>query len=284
MKTYLEISITATPHQQELLLPTMIELGCQGFQESDGELLCYIDKSRWSSDKYEQFRSDLKRTLRIISANASVRIKEIQEENWNVLWEQTIQPIEIGQKLVVKPSWCDYNNIENRIIIQIDPKMSFGTGYHETTRLILQLLERYVDAEYSILDVGMGTGILAIAGVKLGTTTAVGIDVDDWSIENARENVESNCVADKVAIFKKPIDELESPPADLITANLTLNSIIELLQHFRSHLRDGGLLLLSGLLQSDRQAMTKHLRDHHFEVIEQLTENEWIALAAQKLT
>ena len=133
MKTYLEISISASPVQQELLLPTMIELGCEGFQELDSALLCYIDKSKWSDDQSEQLQSEMKRLLQTVSANAAVTFREFKDENWNEQWERSIQPIEVGHRFVIKPSWAEYENTAHRIVLHIDPKMSFGTGYHETT-------------------------------------------------------------------------------------------------------------------------------------------------------
>ena len=282
MKTFLEISITANETERELLIPTMIELGCKGFQETDSSLISYIDKDYWTEDHYARLKGEMNRMLQTISSNANIKFKEIAEENWNEQWEKTIQPIEIGKKIVIKPSWSEYHNKDGRVVIQIDPKMSFGTGYHETTRLTLQLLERHIEAGCSMLDVGTGTGILAIAAIKLGAASALGIDLDEWSIDNANENVKGNKVADKVQISDMPIQQLGKNKYDLITANLTLNTNIELLPIFLLLLEDHGTLLLSGLLSLDKTAMITSLSEHQFEVIGQLNEHEWIALAARK--
>lgn len=285
---YLEISISANQVQQELLIPTMIELGCDGFQEMDNSLLCYIDKSRWTNEKYLSLKNDLKRILQIVSVNSAVEFREIVEENWNEQWERSLRPIEVGDKLAIKPSWCDYENNDNRIVIQIDPKMSFGTGYHETTRLTLRLLEKYIDVGFSppkadsMLDVGTGTGILAIAAIKLGATSAVGIDNDKWSIDNANENVIANRVDDKIEISDKTLTEFTDGSYNLIAANLTLNTNIELLDEFRRILCGDGTLLLSGLLDKDKEEMIQHLTAKRFSVIELISENEWIAIAAKK--
>jgi ribosomal protein L11 methyltransferase len=195
VKTFLEISISAAPSQQELLIPTMVELGCDGFRQMDSSLLCYIDKSRWGEDKFETLQLQLKSLLRTISSNAVIAITEILEENWNEQWEHSLQPIEVGKRLVVKPSWTEYAARPGAIVITIDPKMSFGTGYHESTRLTLQFLEQFVNPGSTVLDVGTGTGVLAIAAIKLGARAAVGIDIDDWSITNAKENTLLNGVA-----------------------------------------------------------------------------------------
>jgi ribosomal protein L11 methyltransferase len=295
VKTYLEISITATNSQRELLIPTMIELGCRSFQETETELLCYFEekdspakppnkqRSRKNAGKQQinGLKDKIARMVRMISANADVRYRTIEEKKWNEEWERTIKPIEIGEKIVIKPSWAQYENKQNRIVIQIDPKMSFGTGYHETTRLVIRLLEQYTTPECSVLDVGTGTGILAIAAVKLGAQSAVAIDNDKWSIENAQENVLANAVSDKVTITTQPINELTNNQSHLIAANITLNTIIELLPEMVKRLKEKGILLLSGLLRDDEAALTAALSTYGFRVAEKISENEWIAVAAQ---
>lgn len=288
-KTYLEISITANERQRELLIPIMLELGCQGFweptpagQETDAQLLCYIDKSLWNEGKSARLKEELKKILQTVLVDASIRFREIVEKNWNEQWERTIQPIEVGRRLVIKPSWSSYENREGRIVIQIDPKMSFGTGYHETTRLTLQLVEQYLQRNDGVLDVGTGTGILAIAALKLGASFAIAIDNDEWAITNARENVQINGLSDKIEITETPLNEIRST-FDVITANLSFHTIAELMKEFRKKLHGDGLLLLSGLLASDKKEILTCLEDTGFAVIETLAENEWIALAARKV-
>src|SRR5512140_1214727 len=133
MRTFLEITVGGNEEQRELLIPTMVELGCSGFQETDTSLLCYVDISGWGKEELFSFTGKMKSLLREISSNASISTQEIADQNWNEQWERSITPIEIGRNIVIKPSWSDYRNKKNRIVIQIDPKMSFGTGYHETT-------------------------------------------------------------------------------------------------------------------------------------------------------
>ncbi|MBI1804643.1 MAG: 50S ribosomal protein L11 methyltransferase [Ignavibacteriae bacterium] len=282
MKTYLEISISAGEQQREMLIPTMLKVGCEGFQETDTSLLCYLTMDRWDHSKLQSLKHDLRALLRTISSNAEVVFREIQDQNWNEQWEKTIRPIEVSNRIVIKPSWAEYNNLNGKIVIQIDPKMSFGTGYHETTRLTLQLLEEYLQPGWAVLDVGTGTGVLAIAAIKLGASSAIGTDIDEWALENAKENVEANAVQGTVEIVDKPASEFPYSHFDLISANLTLNTNIEMLDDFRNVLRDGGMLLLSGLLRGDRGSMVNELGRKHFEIVGERFENEWVAIAAKK--
>jgi ribosomal protein L11 methyltransferase len=278
METYLEIAIGAPEQQREILIAAMVELGCEGFQETESELLCYVKRGRLRGEAYERFQAELRALLAMFSSNATLRFREIADENWNEQWERTIQPIEVGQRFVVKPSWAHYDNVGGRIVLEIDPKMSFGTGYHETTRLMLLLMERYLHPGGSVLDVGTGTGILAIAALKLGARSAVGIDNDPWSIENAEENVAANAVS--VTISAAPLTACASSSMGMIAANLTLNTNLSMLGEFRRILSPGGLLLLSGLLLHDEAAMTDGLRRQGFLPVDRLVEHEWIALVA----
>ncbi len=282
MKTYLEISISATQQQRELLFPTMMELGCEGFEETDTHLICYLQKQLWNSDKHAKLTADLSKLLRTISVNAEITMREIEDQNWNAEWEKTIQPLEVGDRLVITPSWAKYQESNNRIIIQIDPKMSFGTGYHETTRLTLQLLEKYVTPHDRILDVGTGTGILAIAGIKLGAERATGIDIDEWSIDNSIENIAANNLTGRIVISDKSTTTFPDQSFTLLTANIILNTNLEMLPEFSRVLSPKGKALFSGLLKHDEHAMVDGLRKNKFNILDQVYENEWVAIAAEK--
>ena len=279
MKSFLEITITANEREQELLIPTMTELGCQGFQQTDHALLCYLEKPQWNDAKFESLKKDLRALLNVISVNNAVRFQEIEETNWNEEWERSIKPIAVGKRILVRPSWSASTGDDGRIVLIIDPKMSFGTGYHETTRLTLLLLEKYLTPGASLLDVGTGTGILAIAAIKLGARFAEGIDNDDWCIENASENVTANQCAGRIQISKRSPPDFQTRTFQFITSNITLTTNIEFLGEYRRLLRTDGMLLLSGLLNTDEPAMSRELLSHGFDIKEVCRENEWLAIA-----
>jgi ribosomal protein L11 methyltransferase len=283
MKVFLEISIRVDPSERELLWVPLLELGLEAFQETDDCLLGYVEASRWRDEKRSAVRELLTRVLGPQAPEPVYR--SIRENNWNQDWENSIRPIEIGDRFLIAPSWCKLESeAHGRLVLRIDPKMSFGTGYHESTRLMLRLLERYVLAGSVILDVGTGTGILAIAAVKLGASEALGLEIDPWAIENARENVALNGLSGKVRISDERVSELPPSCVDLVAANLTLNTILQFLKNFHSALSTEGTLLVSGLLKPDREQMEHALIDHGFRILEVLPENEWIAVAAGKLS
>lgn len=282
LRTYLEISIASTESQREILIPNLVELGCRGFQETDDALLCYFDKGRWDSSGYKRFKNDVRKILNMFSVHAEVSYREIEETNWNEEWEKSLKPIEVGTRFVIRPSWTKAVDRSGRIAILIDPKMSFGTGYHESTRLILGLLETQLTAGDLLLDVGTGTGILAIAAVKLGARAAVGNDIDEWALENALENITLNGVECSVTITEKTIESFPSSGFDTICANIMSTTILQMLPEFHRIAKPGGKLLLSGILTIERETIIAGLHSFHFDLREERTENEWIAIAAGK--
>jgi ribosomal protein L11 methyltransferase len=190
--------------------------------------------------------------------------------------------VEVSEKIIIKPTWREYGNREDKIIIEIDPKMAFGTGYHETTRLVLRALEKYIFPGCKMLDIGTGTGILAIASIKLGASKAIGIDTDEWSYQNAIENAIINNVADKFSAILGTIDNVDEDEFDIIAANINRNTILEILDKISTKLKSRGIFILSGILTSDKRMTEERLKLDGFELLEILSENEWIAMVSRK--
>ncbi len=279
----IEITIPAAEDLRSQLIALLGQLGVEGFWE-DGELLkCYVPEARWSAALQDEMRSVVGM---IVSPSAHplppMHVQTLADRNWNADWEKTIQPIHVTPHIVITPSWHAYAPAPGELVLTIDPKMSFGTGYHESTRLILGLVERHVRAGMTVLDIGTGTGVLAIAALRLGATSAVGCDIDEWSYTNAIENATLNGVADRFTILHGDIAVTPSTPYDLVIANIQRNVLIPLIPAMRSRLKPGGLLLLAGLLLTDREPMTEALAEYGFSICGDYTENEWIALAASQ--
>jgi ribosomal protein L11 methyltransferase len=251
------------------------------FQQLHDELITYIPKEQFQIGDRER----IERLLAAFPGEVYVRSEEIvADQNWNMEWEKTIQAQEIGPFLV-RPTWSTATPEADQILLEIDPKMSFGTGYHETTRLMLKQLSIIINKGDLILDAGTGTGILAIASIKLGAKKVIGFDTDDWSITNASENILLNKVADKIDIKKGSMEVIKGEILyDCILANIERNTITEMLPNFSSHLKKEGTLLISGILEDDEELVIGKLNKNNFEHIETMQENEWIAIWAKKVT
>jgi ribosomal protein L11 methyltransferase len=278
---YIEVEITADSDLIEHTTGILTQLGFEGFWEDDGVLKCYISARRWTPGLGEEVETVVRRMAPSSGTSRPVvTIRTLDARDWSDEWEKTITPIEITSRIVVKPTWHAVPATPGRIILTIDPKMSFGTGYHETTRLSLRLLEKHIVPACRVLDIGTGTGILAIAAAKLGASHATGIDVDEWSFENAKENVALNAVEHQVRILHGELHDIPPDPYDVIVANIQLNVIRSILPTMMSLLASNGVVILSGLLVADKETISRVLAGSGFRVIDELVENEWVAFAA----
>jgi ribosomal protein L11 methyltransferase len=279
----IEITIPAAEDLRSQLIALLGQLGVEGFWE-DGELLkCYVPEARWSTALQDEMRSVIGMIVSPLAHPLPpMHVQILADRNWNEDWEKTIQPIHVTPHIVITPSWHAYAPAPGELVLTIDPKMSFGTGYHESTRLILGLVEQHVRQGITVLDIGTGTGVLAIAALRLGAASAVACDIDEWSYTNAIENAALNNVADRMTILQGDIAVTPDTGFDLVIANIQRNVLIPLLPAMRARLRPGGTLLLAGLLLIDREAMTDALQQYGFRICDDRTENEWIALAARQ--
>ena len=279
----IEVAIEAEEELRDRIVALLGQLGFEGFWEDGPVLRSYISESRWTRAMPEE----VERTVNLItrssrSTRPAITTRRIQEQNWNEEWEKTIRPIHVSQRMVITPSWHPYESAPGELVLTIDPKMSFGTGYHESTRLILRLLEQHIRTGDTVLDMGTGTGVLAIAAVRLGAADATGVDVDEWSYDNACENIRLNHVEDRITILHGDIAATPAGPFTLILANIQRTVLLDMLPVLVHRLRAGGRLLLAGLLRDDREIMMEHLRHEGLTFLGEVSENEWIAIAARR--
>lgn len=269
---YLKFIFTIPDDLQEFIIAELLDLDFYGFEQLDGELIAYVEKPRFNDSHREAIEE-----MMLLHPECSFREdSEIKEQNWNEKWEQTIQPQQVGSFLV-KPTWSSKEPDEGSILLEIDPKMAFGTSYHATTRLALRQLDNISFDGKRVLDAGTGTGILAIAAVKLGAAHAVGFDIDPWSEKNALENVYINKVQDQVDIrFGSTETVGDDENFDIVIANINRNVILETLEFLVGHTRNPGELLLTGLLDSDEETIREALSQYPLSVIQVQREGEWI--------
>lgn len=279
MKNFTEIIIRTQPFSSELLSGVVqLFTTLMGIEEGENELVCYF--SEFSDEDFEY----LKKLLLNLQNEAlierfNVYNKIIEQKNWNEEWEKTIQPIKVSDKIVIKPSFRDYNPTGDDIVITIDPKMSFGTGYHQSTRIMIRLIERNIEPNMKVLDIGTGTGILAIVSAKLGARKIICCDNDEFVQENVRENFDKNNVGDKCSFIVGTIENIQNNDFDLILANIQKNVLLEIALDIRNKIKKNGLVILSGLLVEDELSIIEKYSGLGFHLFDKEIENEWIGLA-----
>ena len=271
-RAYLELQLELNNTDLSVIIAELNELGFSGFDESEALLKAYIDFRVWN-----KVQKNVRACLASFSELIIVAENKIEQRNWNAEWEKTIQPQLIGP-FYVYPSWNKKKIPSDTIPIVIDPKMAFGTGTHETTRLLLSWLPSVVKKNDKILDAGTGTGILGIAASKLGASTVEGFDIDPWSVENVAENIDRNNV-DNFKAYYGSIEQINPDQQfDIILANINIAALRVLLPMFKKYLNKDGSLLISGLLDIDIPFFKDQVIQDEFIILEQNISQEWSAL------
>lgn len=270
---YVKVTIYIPDYYQEMLIAELFDKDFYGFEQFDDRMEAYIDKERFD-DVNREFIEQLPAAHPV---HPVIEIDEIEDNNWNSKWENGIQPLEIGP-FFIRPTWNNRKPSKDQILIEIDPKMSFGTGYHETTRLMLKKLAELDLKNKNVMDAGTGTGVLGIAALKLGAASVFAFDIDPWSIRNATENILINHVSDKMVIKEGGAEIIPQKKFHLVLANINRNEIIQMLPVFTKTVSNGGKIILSGLLHVDKELIFKIIKNLDLIVIDENSENEWILL------
>ena len=211
------------------------------------------------------------------------------DSEWLYKWQEHFRPTRIGERIVVKPGWEEYETEPEDLVIEMDPGMAFGSGLHETTSLCIKAMEKYIPqlqkalSGIKVLDVGTGTGILAIAAALLGAAGCLGIDIDDEAVRVASENVEKNGLGDAIAIAKGDLTEgIGGFEPDIIVANLMADLVIKLSPAAAKHLRPGGIYITSGILDIKEDVCVQAIRGAGFDIMEVRHDGEWCAVTARR--
>lgn len=216
----------------------------------------------------------------------AVELANVREEDWANNWKQYFKPLSVGEKLVIKPSWEEYNKVDDSIILEIDPASSFGTGQHNTTQLCLELIEKNLNNGDRLLDLGCGSGILSIASILLGAEEVTAVDIDQNSVKIAKENAEKNNIAAEkyTAYCGNVIDDNELVEKigggyDVIAANIVADVLIAMSPLFEKFVKKGGTLILSGIISERCHEVIDAVKAKGYTLVEQREENDWVALS-----
>lgn len=306
-----ELSIYTSSEGVELLCGKLLELGINGFavedardfeeflqettphwdyveesllslREAETRVIVYLPKNAQGAEMLSAITAMLRQLKESDPEGKMGRLETagdtLLEEDWENNWKQYYKPLRVGENLVVVPSWEEYEKLPADIILKLDPGMAFGTGTHATTRLCMELLEKVVRPGDTLLDVGCGSGILAVCGVLLGAEKADGVDIDELAAKIAGENAQLNGVADKTHFVQGDLTDKISGQYDLICANIVADVIIRLCPDIPRFLKKDGWFMASGIIDERSVEVENAIRKNGLAIKERLEEGGWVAL------
>ena len=229
----------------------------------------------------QQFAALMQEDTGISLGSLIMDIQNVADEDWSEVWKKYYKPFRIGSHLVVKPTWESYATREGDLVVELDPGMAFGTGTHETTNMCMELLETHMQRGLRVMDVGTGSGILAIAAAKLGAPSILAVDIDPDAVKVARENVHHNQVEQQVRVVQGDLVKSEAMPCELAVANIVADAICMLAAPLTRHLVPGGLLICSGIIREREQDVQDALASAGYTPVQRLTKGEWVALCVK---
>lgn len=269
---YIEVLFTLNLEFSDILMAELANLGYESFVENDEGLKAYIPESDFDPTALTGLMTKYAGQTAI-----AYQFSTLEKQNWNEEWERNYQPIEVADQVQVRAS---FHEPDPRFVydILINPKMSFGTGHHETTAM---MLEHQLDIDHTgkmVLDVGSGTGILAIMAIKRGAASALAFDIEEWAVENARENAEiNNCP--QITVFQGTIAEVDPDSRyNIILANINRNVLLAEIPAYTGLLQAGGCLLVSGFYENDSSDIEQKAMDAGLTISGKQTRNHWTSL------
>ena len=228
--------------------------------------------------------AELRARFAELGIDVSIEINGVNEEDWANSWKEYYKPLKIGNKIVIVPAWEKYDAAEGELVVKMDPGMAFGTGNHETTRLVIELLEKHVKGGERVLDVGCGSGILAICAARLGAGLCRAYDIDPVAVKVARENISDsglqNITCD-VSDLLRGVDKKDGR-YDIICANIVADIIIRMIPDIDAYMKDGAVILASGIIVERADDVINAFVEHGFYIAEKSVDNGWCALAVKK--
>ncbi|WP_299115060.1 50S ribosomal protein L11 methyltransferase [uncultured Winogradskyella sp.] len=254
----------------EILIAELGYAGFESFVENQDGVTAYIQKDEW----YQDILKDIQ-ILNSEEFEITYKFNEIEQTNWNAEWEKNFKPIIVDNQVTVRAPFHDKPQTKYDLIIE--PKMSFGTGHHETTHMMIQHILRNDFTDKSVLDMGCGTGVLAILAEKVGAKNVDAIDIDNWCYINSLENVDRNKCT-KTSVYQGDVALLYGKTYDIIIANINRNILLSDISTYAECLNENGLLFLSGFYEDDIITITTECKKHALGLTDKLQRNNWVAL------
>ncbi|PMQ02444.1 MAG: 50S ribosomal protein L11 methyltransferase [Dictyoglomus sp. NZ13-RE01] len=283
---YIEISIKIKKEAEEALFNLLNELGTKGVSVVGEDILkgeyetikSYFDEKVDADKLLEKIREGLQSISNYLDiGKIEINLNYTDEEDWANSWKKYYKPVEIGN-IVITPTWENYEK-EGKIVVEIDPGMAFGTGTHETTLMCIKALQDYLKPGMSVIDIGTGTGILAIVSKKLGADRVLAIDIDDIAVDIAKKNSALNKTP--IEVIKGNLIEGIEERFDLVIANLTAELITKLIEKLHKILKENSICIFSGIIESRLKEVVDKLKENNINVIEIKEKNNWFLVVAK---
>jgi len=269
---YIKVTFSITGQDMsDMLIAKLSDAGYNGFEEHENQLLAYIEANVFHEEEMKEITG---------VSSEYYEIEIIPAQNWNALWESNFEPVVVDDFCTVRAHFHDIK-VATTYDIVITPKMSFGTGHHATTQLMMKMMRTQDLREKSVLDFGTGTGVLAILAEMLGASEVLAIDNDEWSVENALENIGRN-QCKKIKVQFGSLEAVISESTDVILANINRHILQEYMQQLYHRLNNRGVILMSGLLTEDKETIIKRATDAGFHLVQVKDQTNWIALLFEK--
>ena len=269
---YIEYNFTFSPKEpiSEILIAELGNVGFESFVETENGVTAYIQKTDWNAE----ILADVF-VLNSDEFSIEYNLNEVPQTNWNAEWEKNFEPIQVDDLVSIRAPFHENPNLKYDIVIE--PKMSFGTGHHETTHMMVQHLLQLDLENKKVLDMGCGTGILAIFAEMKGAKPLDAIDIDNWCYENSVENVtRNNC--DNISVYEGDATLLVDKKYDVIIANINRNILLMDMKVYTNCLQEGGILLLSGFYEQDIPVIDAEVIKHGLKLEKFIQRNNWVAL------
>lgn len=276
---YLEFEIPArswSSTEKEILFAKMAQIGFEGFVEGDDDIQAYIDEALYDAGVLNRLIDELAG----FNIKVQYRFHRTEDQNWNEEWEKKFDPVTIDERVLIRAPFHD-SSFDRDCTLVIEPKMSFGTGHHHTTRLMIREMGNHSLEGKRVLDMGCGTGVLGIYACKLGAARVLGVDIDQWAYQNSIENVSRNG-AGLMEVRLGDVGVLDRENFDLILANITRNTLVRDMSEYTAHLVENGILLISGILAEDVQYILNEAYQCGLDHLNTMEESNWICLTFVK--
>jgi ribosomal protein L11 methyltransferase len=277
---YIEVKIQIAPASKEaneILIAQLADIGFESFTEDDDGLSGYIKAPNFS----DEIKANLDSLYHPEDTKISYQVTKIKDQNWNAKWESSFEPININDRCMVRASFHTTSpKLEYDIVI--DPKMAFGTGHHQTTHLMIEAILNADLTNKTVLDMGCGTGVLAILAEMKGAKAITAIDIDDWAYQNSLENTQINGCS-RIETKCGDVQLISGKKFDVVLANINLNILLSDIKFYTESMHKGGLLILSGILKNDIDAIKLNAADSGLHHISTSTRDEWVTMSFNKL-